>query len=135
MIICSLALIYVYGSFIYLYPNYTSYYTGYNFYYMGVFNLIINGLLICFGLSFWYFISKILPKFISKYLIFLSKNLNVFYWISWIIIGSLIYIFSYFNIVLDTWNVIILMVVIQALTSILTKLFIIIKGKIKNINV
>lgn len=130
LIVGLLAVIFVYGSFIYLYPNYTTYYVGGNFYYMGVFNLIINGLLICFGLAFWYFISKIIPAFIDKYLLFLSKNLNVFYWMSWIIIGSLIHIFTYYNIILDTWIVIILMVIVQIVTSLFTCLYNLVKEKI-----
>lgn len=124
------AFIYVYGSFIYLYPYYASYYAGGNFYYMGVINLIVNGLLICFGLAFWYFISELLPKCIDKYLSFLSKNLNVFYWLSWILIGSLIHIFAYYNIILEPIITIILMVVIQALTSLLTQVYINLKKKI-----
>jgi len=130
LVIGLIGVLIVYGSFIYLYPDYTSYYYGNNFYYMGVLNLIINGLLICFGLSFWYFISKIMPSFIDKYLVFLSKNLNVFYWISWIIIGSMIHIITYNNIVFETYIVIMLMILIQALTSLLTFFFIKVKSKL-----
>ncbi len=132
LIIGSIAVVYVYGSFIYLYPDYTSYYAGENFYYMGVFNLIVNGLLICFGLSIWYYLSKIIPSFIDKYLLFLSKNLNIFYWLSWVVIGTIIHIQAHFGFVIPSYIVIILIFVVQAVTSLLTKVYIDIKNKLLN---
>lgn len=79
------------------FPNYTSYYFGNNFYRMGVLNTLITLLFSCFALASWYFIGKILPKFIGKYLSFLSKNITLFYTISWLIIVTLIHFQAYYS--------------------------------------
>lgn len=91
--------VYVYYQFYKLYPNYTSYYYGNNFYYMGIKNILLNALFICFALAFWYFVGKILPQSIDHFLSYLSKNLTLFYIVSWIVISILIHLQALF-----AWN-------------------------------
>ncbi len=123
LIIGLVGVIITYGSFIYLYPYYTSYYYGDNFYYMGVFNILMNGLIIMFVLSIWYLISKIIPNVLKKYLVFLSKNLTVYYALSWVYVGLLIHLVSYYAISITLIQNIILMILGIVLCSLLTIVF------------
>lgn len=123
--------LYVYSQFYLLYPDYPSYYWGNNFYYMGIKNVLLTSLFICFALSFWFFIGKFLPNALRRFLTYLSANLNLFYWISWIIISALIHAKAITGWNPDTPTIVVLMVVILLLCAAATKVCLIVRGSIK----
>lgn len=104
--------LFVYWQFYKLYPNYTSYYYGNNFYFMGLENVLLTSLFICFALSFWHFVGKMLPKKAESFLTYLSKNLNTFYIMSWIAISVLIHLQALYGWSYNTLDSIILMIAI-----------------------
>jgi len=98
LILGSLGVIALYLNIGLRFPNYTSYYFGNNFYRMGCLNTLITILFFCFAISSWYFIAKILPNFISKFLSFLSKNLTFIYVFSWLEIVTIYHLASYYSV-------------------------------------
>lgn len=122
-------MLHVYLKFYLFYPYYTSYYYGNNFYYMGILNVLFASLFVTFALSFWHFAGKILPGFIKTFLTFLSKNLNVFYVISWIFVSILMHLSTLFAFELNTIATIIMMIVLTAICALITKLYTNIKKK------
>jgi len=120
LVISIIAILLVYLKFHFLFPNYTDYYYGKNFYYMGIREIILTSFFIMFSLSFSYYIGKALPEFIKKYLKFLSKNLTIFYVISWIIIAYSMHIFSLLSFVPEFYMTLIIFFVVLFLCNILT---------------
>jgi len=99
LILGVIGVVILYLSLFLRYPDYATYYYGGNFYRMGILNTLITLLVDCFLLAFWYFVGKIAPKIIKRFLSFLSKHITVFYVLSWLEIGTLIHLQTAYNIV------------------------------------
>lgn len=80
------------------FPNYTEYYYGGNFYRMGILNTFITILFDLLLISLWYFIGKILPNILQRPLRFLSKNITLFFVLTWFEISAIIHIQAAFNV-------------------------------------
>lgn len=122
---------YVYYQFHCLYPDYTSYYWGNNFYYMGLKNVLLTALFVLFALSFWFFSGKALPNIIKTFLNFLSKNLNTFYIISWIIISVLMHNQAICGWKLNAVETVGMFVLVTAVCALTTKIWLSAKTKIR----
>lgn len=117
-------IIYVYIQFYRFYPAYAeNYYFGGNYYYMGIKNVLLTALFVTFFISFWYFANKILPNFIRSFLTFLSRNLTVFYALSWIFISIIIHLSAKFSLSYSMFAIIAMMVIMVALCYAVTYIY------------
>jgi len=101
LIVGALGVIALYLNLWLRFPDYTTYYYGGNFYRMGIFNTLLTILVDCFLIALWFFLGKIIPNILQKPLLFLSKNVSVFYVFTWFEIATIIHIKSAFNITLS----------------------------------
>lgn len=115
---------FVYYQFHNTFPEYAeNYYYGGNFYYMGLVNVLLTLCFITCMLSLLHFASKVLPKFVTKFIEYIGRNITIYYVFTWIFIGAIIHIVTLCNITFSRIVAIVLMVVLIALCVLCTKLF------------